>query len=267
MDRTRPERVGGADDHGGPLKASLIPAVLTAACAPLITDLNRVIAIELVGGQTQQLEEGSTLQLMATAVDGSGNPVSDATITWELLDIDSGQVGFTLDPVTGLVTGTAPGSGRVQARVERLRSGPLTITVSAAADSIAGSGEQRVVFASTAATSPPLTAVVLDLTTDPATPTTLEGKPVEFRLVEPAPGSPASLGFFLTVTDTVPGPDPHGIALVTGSTGEATALVRRVTGVALPDSAVIGASSTTAAGIVVSGSPVEFVVLFEGGGT
>ena len=72
---------------------------------------------------------GDTIRLVATAINAAGNPVADAVVTWAILDVDSGQVGFTIDSTSGLVQGVSEGGGRVQARVENLRSDPITVTV------------------------------------------------------------------------------------------------------------------------------------------
>lgn len=72
---------------------------------------------------------GDTVRLTARALNTHGAAVPGAVITWVV--IDTGTVGFTLDGATGLVRGTTPGGGRVQARVENLRSDPLRITVTA----------------------------------------------------------------------------------------------------------------------------------------
>ncbi len=72
---------------------------------------------------------GDTIHLAAQAVSAAGEFVADAEIFWAIIDADSGQIGFTLDTATGIVSGVQAGSGRVQARVETIRSSPITITV------------------------------------------------------------------------------------------------------------------------------------------
>ncbi len=257
MDRARPIGACRTPGDGGFLRACVLCAAAAAACAPITIDLNRVIAIEVLGGTNQTVEQGGTLQLVATALDGSGDPVADATITWELIDIDSGQVGFTLDP-SGLVTAVSLGSGRVQARFETLRAGPITITVrEVAPDSIGPAGPQRVTLALADAMSPPLAVVVQDLTVSPPAPLPLAGQRVDFALAEPPPGSLAADALFLTETD-VPGPDPHRVEVLTDQAGLASVVLRRANGGELPDSAVVDATLES-----VTGSPVRFVVLIE----
>jgi hypothetical protein len=234
-----------------------------AACTDLIGDFNRIVAIQVVGTLTPQVEEGDTLRLQARALQADGDVVPDASILWVIIDVDSGQIGFTLDSLTGLVTAVTKSSGRVQARVEELATPPITLTVSAAPDSLAATGDQRVTFdTTTAEVSPGLVTVVLDLTTSPGEELPLAEKPVDYALVEPAPGSELSQGIFLTMSDTVPGSDPHRVTIQTGSNGQASAVLRRLPDFALPDSAVVHATAMTATAAPVAGSPIRFVVLF-----
>jgi hypothetical protein len=237
--------------------------VCTFACSEITGDFDRVVAIEVVGPTSRTVEERDTLQLRARAVSAAGDTVPEAVIRWVGLDVDSGQVGFTIDSVTGLVTANAPGTGRVQARVENLASGSIQITVLAAPDSVAATGEVRVTVDTAVVNSPPLTVVVYDLTTSPGTQLALAGITVHFATVDPAPGSAAADGFFLTQSDTVPGPDPHAVMLTTDVNGQAAVVARRTSGVTQPDSAIIESVALTARADTVMGSPVRFVVLFE----
>ena len=233
-----------------------------AACTTVFGDLDRIVAIELVGTRAPRVEEGDTLRLQARARRANGEIVSGAQITWVIIDVDSGQVGFTLDE-DGLISAFAPSNARVQARFEELATQAITVTVTAAADSIAAAGSQRLTMDAGAEVSPPLEATVFDLTSTPGTEIPLAGKPVDYQLVDPAPGSPEAMGFFLTtVNGTEPGTDPHTTAVTTASDGRAQAVVRLVTGGTLPDSAIVDAASTTAAGQIVAGSPIRFVVIF-----
>lgn len=115
------------------------PAVtaLLAGCGVLNPDFDHVIGLEV---ETQQLTimVGDSAQLVARAVNGVGEVVTDAVILWFIVDVDSGQVGFTLDTATGVIAGERAGAGRVQARVEDIRSEPILVTV--VADSTGGTG-------------------------------------------------------------------------------------------------------------------------------
>jgi hypothetical protein len=235
--------------------------VLVAACSAITADFGRVIAIDILGPLKRTLEEGDTLTLQAQAVSAAGDVVTDAAVVWE--SIDTGSVGFDLDPASGLVTGTGPDSGRVQARYEGLRAGPVWIKVLPAPDSVAAAGDTVLVIDSTAVVSPSLTVLVLDLTTQPGEALALAGSAVHFLTVEPAPGTALADGFFLTAPgQTEPGSDPHQYVATTDSNGEAGVVLRRNSGVAQPDSAVVHAVVLTALGDTVAGSPVRFHVRF-----
>ena len=84
-------------------------------------------------------------------------------------------------------------------------------------------------------------------------------------LVAPTSGSPESQGFFLTVSDTVPGIEPHTVVSTTDASSQAFVVLRKVDGFSLPDSAFFDAIAVTAIGDTVAGSPVRFVVVFESG--
>lgn len=111
------------------MKLAAATALLLLGCASLFGDLNRVIALEIVGGTAHTIQVGDSLRLVARAVTAAGDTVPGAVIAWAVLD--TGVVGFTLEPATGLVIGTTAGKGRVQARHEELRSDPIRITVTA----------------------------------------------------------------------------------------------------------------------------------------
>ena len=99
-----------------------------AACAIISPDFDRIVALQVDPGAFT-LTIGDTLLLEAQAVNAAGDIVVDADIFWAIIDVDSGQLGFTLDTTTGTVLAIAAGAGRVQARVADIRSDPITITV------------------------------------------------------------------------------------------------------------------------------------------
>jgi len=238
---------------------------LTAACTVITGDLGRVIAIEIDGTGVRSVEEGDTIVLSARAIDAAGDTVPDAVVVWEMLLPDSGSGGqFDLDSLTGIIQALSPGSGRVRAHVEGLRSDTISIVVTGAPDSLAANADTLITMAADAIVSPRIETILLDLTTDPGTALPLEEKMVTFSLVDPPPTASEAEGFFLTESDSVPGLDPHSVSVSTSAAGVASIVVRRVAGgSALPDSAVVDASAVTAIGGVVAGSPVRFVIVFE----
>ena len=113
------------------MKRAFVLVALTLACGNLVGgDLGRVIAIDILGSLEPEVEEGDSLQLQARAVDARGNVIPDAVIAWAI--VDTGDVGFTLDTSTGLVRALHPGTGRVVAWTQEIRSGEVTVTVTAA---------------------------------------------------------------------------------------------------------------------------------------
>ena len=107
-------------------RVAVITTVLLLSCRGLFSDPNRIIALQM-DSPAQDLTVGDTVSLQATAITANGDAVPEAPVFWAVLD--TGQVGFTLDTASGFVPAMAAGNGRVQARVENLRSDPLTITV------------------------------------------------------------------------------------------------------------------------------------------
>jgi hypothetical protein len=223
------------------------------------------VAIQYQGSLAPAVEESDTLRLTAVALDIDGNPLPEVPVVWQVLEPDTLAVGITLDTATGLVTAITPGGPwRVQGRAETLRmSTPVRITVTPAPDSVAGADSTRVTVATDADSSPPLVAVVYDLTTVPDTAEPLAGKRVEFRLVDPAPGSPEAASVALaTPGDTSTTADPSVVTLSSGANGRAIVIARRVVGLVQPDSILVDALAFTARGDTVAGSPVRFTVLF-----
>lgn len=117
-------------------------AMVTAGCTLLTADFDRIVALQ-IDPQDRTVVVGDTIHLAAQAVSAAGEFVADAEIFWAIIDADSGQIGFTLDTATGIVSGVQPGSGRVQARVEEIHSNPITITVVAPTGAVSTSSSAR----------------------------------------------------------------------------------------------------------------------------
>ena len=105
-----------------------ILAMVTAGCTLLTADFDHIVALQ-IDPEDRTVVVGDTIHLAAQAVNAAGEFVADAEIFWAIIDADSGQIGFTLDTATGIVSGIHPGFGRAQARVEEIRSNPIQITV------------------------------------------------------------------------------------------------------------------------------------------
>jgi hypothetical protein len=223
--------------------------------------LHRTIAIEIQGAATRSVEEADTLQMTAQAIDASGEVVADAAIVWDV--IDTAPIGFTLDSLTGLIHAVAPDTAKIQARVDNLTTGTITIRVLGASDSISP-GSDSLVTLTKARTTDSVSAYVWDLTTNPGTQLALTEKPVHFELSDPAPGSvPANSLYLALVGESGPGDDPFRVTAISGPGGRARVVLHRVSGTTQPDSAVIHAIAITARGDTVPGSPVRLVVLIE----
>lgn len=235
---------------------SVIAAACTLGCGVITGDLDRIIAIELAGDLTRSLEEGTTLILTATALDASGDPVPDAEIIWRILDVDSAQqIGFTLDSMTGLVTAVFPSSARVQARVDNLRSGPVTVTVTGAPDSLTPVSDTIITLTDQQTKSSPMQVQVLDLTTSPGEVLGLSGKTVRFTL----PGGPLASAF-LTLADTVVG-NGAAVDAETSGTGIAQAFLALVEEIQGSDTVMVEAEIVSENGAPIPGSPARFTVI------
>ncbi len=145
MDRPRAAYAARNRVRGGtltPLARAPLLAMVTAGCTLLTSDFDRIIALQ-IDPEDRTVVVGDTIHLAAQAVNAAGEFVADAEIFWAIIDADSGQIGFTLDTATGIVSGLQPGSGRVQARVEEIRSNPITITVVAPTGAVSTSSRAR----------------------------------------------------------------------------------------------------------------------------
>ncbi len=145
MDRSRAAYASRHRVRGGtlsPLARAPLLATVTAGCTLLTADFDRIVALQ-IDPEDRTVVVGDTIHLAAQAVSAAGEFVADAEIFWAIIDADSGQIGFTIDTATGIVSGVQPGSGRVQARVETIRSSPITITVVVATGAVSMSSGAR----------------------------------------------------------------------------------------------------------------------------
>ena len=98
-----------------------------------------MIAIEVANAKPT-VAVGDTIRLSARALNGLGDVVSSAVVTWVPVDTPT---GFTLD-ATGLVTAFTAGSWRVAAlavvMADSLQSDPIPVTVTAVPAPVAAAG-------------------------------------------------------------------------------------------------------------------------------
>jgi hypothetical protein len=99
--------------------------VAAAACGKLGTNLDDVVALELVVPDSMAV--GDTMVPQARALNGRGDAVT-AEILWASLDT---AVIVVNDSTTGETFAKAVGTGRLQARTGALRSNPQSIAVRA----------------------------------------------------------------------------------------------------------------------------------------
>ena len=96
---------------------------MVLACK-LGTNLDSVVALEVVLPDSGRVIVGSTIQPTARALNGRGDSVA-AEIFWSSLD----TAIIAVESITGETLGKAVGTGRIQARTGALRSNPQIITV------------------------------------------------------------------------------------------------------------------------------------------
>jgi hypothetical protein len=219
-----------------------------------------VVGIRYTGPTAPSLEEQDTLTLTAVALDIDGNVLAEVPVIWRVLEPDTVVLPFTLDSLTGLVTGIFAGPGRVQGIADGLRTSTITVTVLAVPDSIAGVEPTTVTVDELETESPALVAVVYDVSlTGQAT--GIPGRSVRFSIVEPAPGTPAASQVAIGLPGQPVGADSLTVTARSGAGGLALATARRAGGVQ-PDSAIVEAVALTSAGGVIPGTPARFVVRF-----
>jgi len=206
------------------------------------TNLDQVVALEIVLPNGGQLEVGDTLLPSARALNGHGDTIT-TNIFWVALDT---TIITVLDSTTGATLGDLIGQGRLQARVGLLTSNPQTVTVITHLDSVT-------------ALPPTLDTITVsqpDTISDSlrvqlfATPAVAVGR----RVVFSATTFPASDPLVTLVPrDTI----------FSSGTGLAAIQVRRPAGGTLPDSVVVSATVQRPDGTPIPGSPRTFVVEFR----
>ena len=174
----------------------------------------------------------------ARALNGAGDSVA-APVFWSSLDTLFIRV---LDSTTGMSLAESVGTGRLQARVEALRSNPQPVTVLARLESIAANGATRSTI-----TAPDSLSDSLVITAT-ATGGAAGGRRVVYAATTYPPGD--------STVRFVPND-----SVFTSSVGVASVQIRFFAGVP-PDSVVVTATMRRPDGTPIPGSPVTFVVEF-----
>jgi hypothetical protein len=199
-----------------------------------------VVGLEIRTPENLTLEIGETLPLSARALDKNGDSVA-AEISWRAPDAT-----LTVDPVTGIITGVSPGTGRVQAFSGSLASGLVQFTVVPRADTLIVTDSILTVAPGVAA-SLPLVAQLQSFS--PAAP--LAGGPVVYAVIDPVDLSVVLPGGVLT--DTVS----------TGTDGAVSSVTLNRVNLAQPDTATVEVRAFRTRGAPVPGSGQHFTIIFQ----
>ncbi|HEV8266475.1 MAG TPA: hypothetical protein VGQ06_16120 [Gemmatimonadales bacterium] len=211
------------------------------ACGQLGTDVDHVVALEIVLPDSGRVEVTDTVQPRARALNGRGDSVA-ATIYWSSLD--TGIVAV-VDSETGMSFAVAVGTGRLQARAGSLHSNPQSILVLARLTSASAAGPVRDTVTVSAPDSLSDSLAVQAWAGTSGAP----NRPVAYAAAI-YPAGATTVTFVPTAT------------VRTDTGGIAVARLRLATG-PIPDSVVVSAAVRRPNGTDVPGSPVTFVVEFR----
>ena len=223
----------------------LLSLLLAAACSGLDEGEGGVVAIEVETPESQTLEVGEQVQLVARALDVNGE-VLEVPLEWQ-----SSSDAVTVDG-TGLVTGVQPGIADVQAMSGTLPSSPVTFTVQARADTIIISGDSVVTLPIDA--DPPPTAPLTVRVETFSPPGPVSGARVIFQITSPVAGATAVVQL---------GGGVQSDTITTATDGTARVDIGAVSGQVPPDTAIVQVQAERLGGEVVPGSGQRFIVLFQ----
>lgn len=218
--------------------------LLVLGCSDLTEGAGGVIGLEIRTPEILTVEVGEMVPLSARALDKNGDSVA-AEITWRAPDAT-----LSVDPLTGVITGVSPGTGRVQAFTGQLASGLVQFTVIPSADTLIVTDSIFTVAAGVPA-SPPLVAQLQSF--NPAGP--LADRPVVYAVTSPPDVGPHTVEL------------PGGVlidTLATGTDGAVSSVtLNRVAGIAQPDTAFVEVRAFRTHGAAVPGSGQRFIVVFQ----
>lgn len=211
------------------------------ACGQLGTDVDHVVALEIVLPDSGRAEVGDTVRPRGRALNGRGDSVP-ATIYWSALDT---AIVAVVDSETGVSFAAATGTGRLQARVGTLHSNPQNVLVLARLTSVEAVGAVR---DTVTVSAPDSLSDSLAVKAWAGT----SGAPSRSVAYAAAiyPAGATTVTFVPTAT------------VQTDAGGTAVARLRFLAG-PVPDSVVVTAAVRRPNGTAAPGSPVTFVVEFR----
>jgi len=230
------------------VRRSGILLLAVVGCSDLTGGFRGVVALEVRIPQPAYVEPDDTLQLQARALDADGDSVN-APVYWRVLDTTL----ILADSAAGRVTtALTAGTGRVQARTGAVLSDLVTLNLRGRSDTLVVTGADTLRVPSGDTASAPLRAAIQSAT--------------------PPGQGVANAVIVYQVEDTLAAAgrvrfQGGGLRLraLTGSTGEPAlgVTLRRVPGVAQPDTVRVRISASRPSGAAVPGSGQQFVLLFD----
>ena len=222
--------------------SSFLLAMAVVGCSGLTAVEGGVVGIEVRVPGPDSLEVGESIQLGAKPLDKNGDSLA-TPVTWTSSDPTA-----TIDPNTGVLTGVAPGSARIQARVGSLGSSIITFAVLAPPDTLAISGDS-ILTVSIAAGLPELVTTLNSF----HPPSPVVNHRVVYAITSPDPLIPDPAVVFTdgeTLADTA----------ATASDGTARSALRVRVGLTPPDSVIVQISAQHLRGAPVPGSGQRFIL-------
>lgn len=213
------------------------------------TDVNQVVAIEIVLPDSGRVEVTDTFRPTGRALNGLGDSVGGQQLYWTSLDT---AIIAVLDSTTGATITKSVGVGRLLARVGNLLSNPQNVTVLARLDSMNALSATR----DTIALAPDSVGKVDSLSSPlQIAAFATGGVPSGRRVVYTATTFPASDSLVTFVPNVV-----LTSATSTSALGSTQLAVRFHAGTP-PDSVLVSATMKRPNGTPIPGSPVSFVVV------
>lgn len=228
----------------------IILAGLVLGACKINTDVNQVVAIEIVLPDSGRVELPDTFLPTGRALNGLGDSVGGQQLFWTSLDT---AIIAVLDSTTGVTLTKTVGIGRLQARAGNLFSNPQNVTVLAHLDSMNALSALR---------------DTIDLTPDSVGKVDSISTPLQIAAFGTG-GVPSGRRVVFTAT-TFPSGDslvtfvPNDSVLTTatstGAVGQTQLVVRPHVGTP-PDSVLVSATMKRLDGTPIPGSPVSFLVV------